>query len=88
MFSGLWRGDRPQVRLLGVSVGEEESELKLMNIAFVHPRMGVKAMVSPWRRGQEGSFLLECFSHSGGLYLHDLIISLKAPSPNTIALGV
>lgn len=37
-----------------MSVGEEESELKLMNIAFVHPRMGVKAMVSLWRRGQEG----------------------------------
>lgn len=55
MFSGLWRGDRPQVCLLGVSVGEEEeSELELMDTAFVHPRMGVKATRSPWRRRQEG----------------------------------
>lgn len=37
-----------------MSVGEEESELKLMNIAFVHPRMGVKATGSPRRRRQEG----------------------------------
>lgn len=55
VFSGLWRGDRPQVCLLGVSVGEEEeSELELMDTAFVHPRMGVKATRSPWRRRQEG----------------------------------
>lgn len=54
-FSGLWRSDRPQVCLLGVSVGEEEeSELELMDTAFVHPRMGVKATGSPWRRRQEG----------------------------------
>ena len=38
-----------------------------------------------WRRGQEGSFVRVL---SRGLHLHDLITFPKAPSPNTIALGV